>query len=137
MTFSFSSELGNELMLMNINKEGNILDPTVIKNIIVTSEDKIIATRLSEITSEIYDPVQLENQTRAVKSLRLDLLSGQQCVRDFFLCLQENFLAGQMSFYPFILRLHTQLAALRANVSTSLKQPNCMLSCLFLQTTAV
>ena len=90
---SFSSELGNELLRLKINREGNILDPTTIKNIIVTTEDTRIATRLSEITSEINDPVQLENQTRVVESLRLNLLRGQQCVRDFFLCLQENFLS--------------------------------------------
>ena len=75
------------------NKEADILNPTSIKHIIVTSEDARIATRLSEITSETDDQIQLEHQTRVIQSLRLDLISGQQCVRDFFLCLQENMLS--------------------------------------------
>ena len=32
----------------------------------------------------------LENQTRGVMNSRLNLSSGQQCIRDFFLCLDEN-----------------------------------------------
>ena len=102
---SFSSELGNELILLQLNKEANILDPTTIKHIIVTSEDTRIATRLSEITSEIDDQIELENRTRAIESLRLNLISGQQCVRDFFLCLQENILSWPDVFLTFSFKI--------------------------------
>ena len=40
-------------------------------------------------------------QTRAVESLRLNLISGQQCVRDFFLCLLENVLSWPDVCSPF------------------------------------
>ena len=73
-------------------KEG-ILDPGMVKTIIVSAEDTRIATRLSELSSEIDDQELLERRTRAVKNLWLNLISGQQCVRDFFLCLQENILS--------------------------------------------
>ena len=78
-----------------------MLDPTAIKHIIVTSEDTRIATRLLEITSEIEDQIELENRTRAIENMRLNLISGQQCVRDFFLCLQENFLSWPDVFLTF------------------------------------
>ena len=45
---------------------------------------------LSELEDEGLDRLQLEARTAAVEGLRLNLLSGQQCVRDFFLCLNEN-----------------------------------------------
>ena len=66
------------------------LDPTLVKNIIVSSEDTRIALRLSELTAEMDDIVQLERQSNIIKSLRLNLLNGQQCVRDFFVCLHQN-----------------------------------------------
>ena len=99
-SLSFSSELGNELKRLQMNND-NILNPTTVKNIIVTAEDTRIATRLSEITSEIDDQIELENQAMAVENMRLNLLSGQQCVRDFFLCLHENILSWPDVFLPF------------------------------------
>jgi hypothetical protein len=87
---SFTSDLGNALMQLKQNVKGNILDPTSVKDIIVTSEDTRIATRLSELSVELTDQTELENRSRAIKSFRFDLASGQQCVRDFFLCLQAN-----------------------------------------------
>ena len=41
---------------------------------------------------DITDQSQLEQRTRGIESLRLNLYTGQQCVRDFFLCLNENLL---------------------------------------------
>ena len=89
------------MILLKLYKEDTFLNPTTIKNIIVTSEDTRIATRLSELTSEIGDQIELENRTRAIESLRLNLISGQQCVRDFFLCLHENFLSWPDIFLTF------------------------------------
>ena len=85
-----TSELGIELMQLMTNEKENSLDPTIVKNIIVTAEDTRIALRLSELATEIRDQAELEHRTEVVKQLRLNLLTGQQCVRDFFLCLQEN-----------------------------------------------
>ena len=78
---------------------------TTIKNIIVTAEDLRIATRLSELHNTIDDQQQLENQVRIVQGLRLNLLSGQQCVRDYFLCLKENILCWPDVCAPFMFRI--------------------------------
>ena len=86
---SFTSELGNELLKLKYQNDKS-LDPTTTKNIIVATEDMRIASRLSELAAEIDEPVELERRTVAVKKLRLNLLTGQQCVRDFFVCLEEN-----------------------------------------------
>ena len=85
-----TSELGIELMHLKNNYQGETLDSTNVKLILVASEDTRIGLRLSELTAEIFDPIQLELRTEAVQNLRLNLISGQQCVRDFFLCLHEN-----------------------------------------------
>ena len=87
---TFSSELGKELLFLQLSEQNKSLDPTTVKNIVVTAEDTRIATRISELEAEVTDQIQLENQITSVQNLRLNLLSGQQCVRDFFLCLNEN-----------------------------------------------
>ena len=61
-----------------------------MKDILVTCEDTRIATRLSELESEINNQEELEKQCRLVQSFRLNLRTGQQCVRDFFVLLNEN-----------------------------------------------
>ena len=87
----FTSELGIEFMRLKMSDE--CLDATSVKNIIVTAEDTSIALRLSELAQEIEDKHELEQRSMAVKRLRLDLLNGQQCIRDFFICLQQNSLS--------------------------------------------
>ena len=82
----FTSELGKELINLQRSEQSSSLDSTNVKLILVTSEDTRIATRLSELATEIDDPLQLELRTDDIQCLRLDLISGQQCVRDFFLC---------------------------------------------------
>ena len=91
-TANFSSELGKELLFLHSSDQTKSLDPTTVKYIVVTAEDTRIATRLSELTAETDDQDQLASQSRAIENLRLNLKSGQQCVRDFFLCLEENLL---------------------------------------------
>ena len=86
----FTSELGKELLFLHNSEQNKSLNPTTIKNIVVTAEDTRIATRLSELAADIDDQDQLATQSRAIENLRLNLISGQQCVRDFFLCLEEN-----------------------------------------------
>ena len=83
------SELGTELRRLHESQDS--LDPTGTKNIIVTCEDTRISMRLSELETEIFDPEELENRSEIIRSFRLDLRLGQQCVRDFFVALNENF----------------------------------------------
>ena len=46
--------------------------------------------RKSEITEKEKNPVEQSKQLRMIDQVFLNLGSGQQCVRDFFLCLSEN-----------------------------------------------
>ena len=87
---NFTSELGEELTQLQLSRTDSPLDPTGIKHILVTAEDTRIATRISEISLEINHPDEIELRTKNIEDLRLNLISGQQCVRDFFLCLNEN-----------------------------------------------
>ena len=56
----------------------------------MAAEDPRVSLRISELESEIDNLFELQHQVEFVKRLRLDLLSGQQCVKDFFICLKEN-----------------------------------------------
>lgn len=80
-------------MHLHLTEHNRYIDSTNIKLILVTAEDTRIATRISELATEIYDPFQLEIRTQDVESMRLNLIAGQQCVRNFFLCLNENFVS--------------------------------------------
>ena len=87
---ALTSELGLELMRLQKNHTRQSLDASNVRNIIVTAEDTRIATRLSQLKDEVTDSKQLKARTAKVENMRLNLISGQQCVRDFFLCLNEN-----------------------------------------------
>ena len=86
-TMEYFSELGKELKrIQNLI----VIDPTDTKEIMVFAEDTRIATRKSEVMSQIQDQQEQEKQLKQIDQVRLDLNTGQQCVRDFFLCLSEN-----------------------------------------------
>ena len=87
---TLNSELGNELKRLKLDKRQACLDPTGIKNILVNTENTRVSLRISELESEIDNLTELQQQVKFVQNLRLDLLSGQQCVKDFFICLKEN-----------------------------------------------
>ena len=87
---TYSSELGKELLFLNAESKRTSIDPTSIKNIIVAAEDLRIATRLSELSYEILDKAQQTLRSNQVSRSRLNLRTGQQCVRDFFICLNLN-----------------------------------------------
>ena len=89
----FTSELGTEVQQLQLKETSFGLDPTMVKNILVSSEDTRIAIRLSELHAQINNPHELQHQVERVERLRLDLNSGQQCVKDFFMCLEENILS--------------------------------------------
>ena len=52
--------------------------------------DLCLSFAISEVVAEEIDPAELERRRRAILKVRLDLVQGQQCIRDFFLCLEEN-----------------------------------------------
>ena len=89
-TSQFESELGLELIRLRDSNEESSLNPTAVNTIIVAAEDTRIALRISELEAEIQDETELEHRIGVVRRLRYDLLHGQQCIRDFFLCIQEN-----------------------------------------------
>ena len=86
----FSSELGEELLRFHQFTSVMGIDPTSIKDIIVYTEDMRIATRKSELMNATQNRQDLENQLRNIDDLYLNLKTGQQCVRDFFLCISES-----------------------------------------------
>ena len=53
-------------------------------------EDVRVATRLSELAHQILDKREVRYQSENIENTRLDLANGQQCVRDFFICLNNN-----------------------------------------------
>ena len=86
----FESELGSSLWdLLNL-EPGRCIDPTDIKNIITYAEDMKIAKRKSDVMQEIKDKKVLSKKLQDVDKMYLNLKTGQQCVRDFFICLHEN-----------------------------------------------
>ena len=98
---TFTSELGLELVQLQQDETSQSINSTNVKFIMVTAEDTRIATRISELSMEIYDPIVMENRTHDIENMRLNLISGQQCVRDFFLCLNENFTNWPDVFFCF------------------------------------
>ena len=87
---SFSSELGKEILHLKLQTENKGLDPTRVKNILSLTEDTRVAERLSELESEGFDDLELRKRRKDVLIKRFNLLFGQQCIRDLFICLQEN-----------------------------------------------
>ena len=86
----FDSELGLELVRLQSSKENLSLDPSNVKDIIASTEDIRVASRISRLLAASDDRNLIEEQSRIIEESRFDLRSGQQCVRDFYLCLYEN-----------------------------------------------
>ena len=87
-----TSELGTELLNLLTRTGQDSLDPTKVKDILKITEDTRIALKLSEIDSTITDEEELSRQRNAIEALRFDLQQGEQCIRDFFICLKENYM---------------------------------------------
>ena len=102
---TYNSELGEELLKLHSDIKHKIVDPTKVKDIIVSAEDERIATRLSELSYSIIDKNQLSLQSQNVHRSRLNLGAGQQCVRDFFICLTENLIKWPDVFSTLAFRL--------------------------------
>ena len=86
----FDSELGQELIHLHSISSIQSLDPSSVKEIITLAEDTRISTSLSEVGQQIVDRELLHRRAFKIENTRLNLRSGQQCVRDFFICLKEN-----------------------------------------------
>ena len=85
-----NSELGKELLKLHKMSGINSIDPSNVKAILAFAEDSRIAARKSEIMNEIFEQNELQRQLNLIDAVHLKLGTGQQCVRDFFLCLSEN-----------------------------------------------
>ena len=64
---TFDSELGQELIKLQSSSKNKSLDPSTVKEIIATSEDTRVAVRLSELSYQIIDRNQVENQSRQIR----------------------------------------------------------------------
>ena len=87
-----NSELGLELLRLQAIKTNLSLDPSNVKDIIASTEDTRVASRLSRLLATNDDEDVITTQSRIIEESRFNLRSGQQCVRDFFICLSENIL---------------------------------------------
>ena len=117
---TFTSELGTEILQLKLDDQSRCLDPSMVKNLLVSTEDFRICSRISELEAEIKDPVHLARQVDVIKSMKLDLYSGQQCVRDFFLCLEENILSWPDVCSSFNFKVtHSTKCSSCENVNTS------------------
>ena len=96
-----NSELGLELLKLKYLEYGSY-DPTPVKNIIVLAEDTRIALRKSELENL---GLQNDEVERRLENIYLDLKNGQQCVRDFFLCIKENLENWLDVYQPFSLNM--------------------------------
>ena len=66
------------------------LNPSTIKQILVGAEDLRIARELSEISNKVLNERLRQKREDQIKNVHLNLATGQQCIRDFFICLNEN-----------------------------------------------
>ena len=85
------------------------LDPNLVKQIITEAEDIRVSLRLSELSASIEDKTLLEIESRKVMRHKIDIMEGEQCARDFFVCLKTNVAAWPdvCSLFNFKLRHST------------------------------
>ena len=88
LAIEFFSELGLELMKI---KKSTLIDPTNVKDIIVFTEDTRIASEKSKVMSQVQDKEETRRKLCQIDKTYLNLRTGQHCIRDFFICLEENF----------------------------------------------
>ena len=86
----FESELGARLYDLKNHDPKMCIDPTEIQDIIIFTEDMRIASRKSELTDHIRDKKVLSKMLENIDQMYLNLMTGQQCVRDLFICIKEN-----------------------------------------------
>ena len=78
------------------------LDPAVIRQLLTEADESRNDSQVAEYTHEYgHNPRELRRRLRDLSALRLNLGVGQQCVRDFFLCMRENRL-NWLDVYTFL-----------------------------------
>ena len=85
-----NSDLGLQLKILHSTQVNVPLDPSLTRIILADADESRIESRKQFYQQSIQDPRELRRRLRNVEDLRLNLGSGQQCVRDFFVCLTEN-----------------------------------------------
>ena len=114
----FISELGIELVKMrDCSIDG--LDSMLIKDILTSEEDSRIAKRISECHQGNKSHIEVTLEERKILSSRLDLSDGDQCARDFFVCLQMNADAWPEVYSLFEFRLEHSTVCLSCSHRTS------------------
>jgi hypothetical protein len=86
----FNSDLGLQLQILHVSDITKPLDPSHIKKMLVDADDSRIELQKHYYRQSVEDPCELRRRLRNVEELRLNLGNGQQCVRDFLVCLTEN-----------------------------------------------
>ena len=89
-TEDLNSNLGIELKILHMNHATVPLNPTTLRKILTETDNLRIESEKIELAQQIKDPRELRRQLRDKENLKLNLGTGQQCVRDFFVCLREN-----------------------------------------------
>ena len=119
-----TSELGKDLLRLHACSGKSSLDPSLIKDIIVTTEDTRIAMKISDVSYNLIHPDQHDIQERQIRNLRLDLRNGQQCVRDYFLCLNENLVTWPdvYSMFSFSLTHSTECTTCKSKTESETHQ---------------
>ena len=105
---TLTSELGR--LLLNLNQSKNdTLDPTLVKNMIVEAEELRITARLSELSNRNLGDLEMQRESEKILRNKLDMGRGQQCIRDFMLCLYQNVIEWPdvVSIFSFNLKCST------------------------------
>ena len=89
-TESFNSNLGIQLQKLHSTDVSLPLDPVSIRQLITDTEEARIQAEKDELVHLIKDPRELRRMLRIKNNSKLNLGTGQQCVRDFFVCIREN-----------------------------------------------
>ena len=85
-----SSELGAEIFSLGMMDSFESLSSLNVKRILVSSEDTRIALEISKLEAEENDLSVIEKRRQNLLSLRQDLATEEQCIRDFLVCITEN-----------------------------------------------
>ena len=86
----FNYYLGIQLRVLHSSGISKPLDPSEIRKVLSDADNLRIENQKDFYRQSIEDQRELRRRLRNVEDLRLNLGNGQQCVRDFFVCLTEN-----------------------------------------------
>ena len=87
---NINSNFGVLLKMLHSTEVTVPLDPSAIRKLITETDSLRIQSEKNDLSRSIKDPRELRRRLRDKDNLKLNLGTGQQCVRDFFVCLREN-----------------------------------------------